>query len=128
MNNSTKFLVCSVCGNMVGMIEDKGPKLVCCGKKMNELVANTTEASVEKHIPVVEVNNNKVKVQVGSTLHPMTQEHHISWVYLLTEQGGQRKSLEINSDPIVEFVLTEDDKLLEVYAYCNLHGLWKLEL
>ena len=128
MNNSTKFLVCSVCGNMVGMIEDKGPKLVCCGKKMNELVANTTEASVEKHIPVVYINDNKIKVQVGSTLHPMTQEHHISWVYLLTEQGGQRKSLEINSDPIVEFVLTEDDKLLEVYAYCNLHGLWKLEL
>ena len=128
MNNSKKFLICSVCGNMVGMIEDKGPKLVCCGKKMNELVANTTEASVEKHIPVVNIDNNKVKVQVGSTLHPMTQEHHISWIYLLTTQGGQRKSLEIDNDPIVEFALIENDKLLEVYAYCNLHGLWKLEL
>ncbi|MBC5995269.1 desulfoferrodoxin [Romboutsia ilealis] len=128
MNNSKKFLICSVCGNMVGMIEDKGPKLVCCGKKINELVANTTEASVEKHIPVVNIDNNKVKIQVGSTLHPMTQEHHISWIYLLTTQGGQRKSLEIDNDPIVEFALTENDKLLEVYAYCNLHGLWKLEL
>lgn len=128
MNNSKKFLICSVCGNMVGMIEDKGPKLVCCGKKMNELVANTTEASVEKHIPVVNIDNNKVKIQVGSTLHPMTQEHHISWIYLLTTQGGQRKSLEIDNDPIVEFALIENDKLLEVYAYCNLHGLWKLEL
>ena len=128
MNNSKKFLICSVCGNMVGMIEDKGPQLVCCGKKMNELVANTTEASVEKHIPVVNIDNNKVKVQVGSTLHPMTQEHHISWIYLLTTQGGQRKSLEIDNDPIVEFALIENDKLLEVYAYCNLHGLWKLEL
>lgn len=128
MNNSKKFLICSVCGNMVGMIEDKGPKLVCCGKKMNELVENTTEASVEKHTPVVNIGNNKVNVQVGSTLHPMTQEHHISWIYLLTTQGGQRKSLEVDSDPIVEFVLTENDKLLEVYAYCNLHGLWKLEL
>ncbi|WP_122638761.1 desulfoferrodoxin family protein [Romboutsia sp. Marseille-P6047] len=128
MNNSKKFLICSVCGNMVGMIEDKGPKLVCCGKKMNELVENTTEASVEKHTPVVNIDNNKVNVQVGSTLHPMTQEHHISWIYLLTTQGGQRKSLEVDSDPIVEFVLTENDKLLEVYAYCNLHGLWKLEL
>ncbi len=55
---------------------------------MNGLVANTVEASVEKHVPVVSIDNNKVKVQVGSTLHPMIQEHHISWIYLLTTQGG----------------------------------------
>ena len=128
MNNSKKFFICSVCGNIIEMVESKGPKVVCCGKQMEELVANTTEASVEKHIPVVDVNDNKVKVQVGSTLHPMTQEHHISWIYLLTTQGGQRKYLEINGEPTIEFALTEDDKLLEVYAYCNLHGLWKVEL
>lgn len=110
------------------MIDHKGPKVVCCGKIMNELVANTTEASVEKHIPVLNINENKVKVQVGSTLHPMIQEHHISWIYLLTTQGVQRKHLEIDSDPIIEFTLTEDDKVLEAYAYCNLHGLWKVEL
>lgn len=128
MNNSKKFFVCSVCGNLIEMIDHKGPKVVCCGKPMDELVANTTEASVEKHIPVVSVNGNKIKVQVGSTLHPMTQEHHISWIYLITTQGVQRKSLAIDSDPIVEFALTEDDKVLEAYAYCNLHGLWKVEL
>lgn len=128
MNNSKKFFICSVCGNIIEMVESKGPKVVCCGKQMEELVANTTEASVEKHIPVVDVNDNKVKVQVGSTLHPMTQEHHISWIYLLTTQGGQRKYLEINGEPTIEFALTEDDKVLEVYAYCNLHGLWKVEL
>ena len=128
MNNSKKFFICSVCGNIIGMIENKGPKVVCCGKPMNELVANTTEASVEKHIPVVDINDNKVKVQVGSALHPMTQEHHISWVYLETTQGGQRKCLEIESEPTVEFAITEGDKVLEVYAYCNLHGLWKVEL
>lgn len=128
MNNSKKFFICSVCGNLIEMIDHKGPKVVCCGKAMNELVANTTEASVEKHIPVLNINENKVKVQVGSTLHPMTQEHHISWIYLLTTQGVQRKHLEIDSDPIIEFTLTEDDKVLEAYAYCNLHGLWKVEL
>ena len=128
MNNSKKIFICSVCGNIIGMIENKGPKVVCCGKPMNELVANTTEASVEKHIPVVDINDNKVKVQVGSALHPMTQEHHISWVYLETTQGGQRKCLEIDSEPTVEFAITEGDKVLEVYAYCNLHGLWKVEL
>lgn len=128
MHNSKKFFICSVCGNLIEMIDHKGPKVVCCGKIMNELVANTTEASVEKHIPVLNINENKVKVQVGSTLHPMIQEHHISWIYLLTTQGVQRKHLEIDSDPIIEFTLTEDDKVLEAYAYCNLHGLWKVEL
>ena len=128
MKNSKKFFKFSVCGKIIGIIENKVPIVVCCGKKMDELVANTTEASVEKHIPVVEVNGNKVKVQVGSALHPMTEEHHISWVYLETNQGGQRKSLEIDKDPIVEFALTEDEKVIEVYAYCNLHGLWKVEL
>lgn len=128
MNNSKKFFICSVCGNIVEMIEPKGPKVVCCGKQMNELVANTTEASLEKHIPVVSINGNKVKVQVGSTLHPMTQEHHIGWVYMITTQGTQRKCLEINSEPTIEFALTESEKVLEVYAYCNLHGLWKVEL
>ena len=128
MNNSKKFFICSVCGNIVEMIDHKGPKVVCCGKQMNELVANTTEASVEKHIPVVNIDGNKVRVQVGSTLHPMTQEHHISWIYVITTQGTQRKCLEINSEPTIGFALTESDKVLEVYAYCNLHGLWKVEL
>ena len=128
MNNTKKFFICSICGNIIEMIESKGPKVVCCGKQMNELVANTTEGSLEKHIPVVTINDDKVKVQVGSTLHPMTQEHHISWIYLLTKQGGQRKCLEIYSEPIIEFALAENEEVLEVYAYCNLHGLWKIEL
>lgn len=128
MNNSKKFFICSVCGNIVEMIDHKGPKVVCCGKQMNELVANTIEASLEKHIPVVNIEGNKVKVQVGSTLHPMIQEHHIAWIYMITTQGTQRKCLDINSEPTIEFALIEGDKVLEVYAYCNLHGLWKVEL
>ena len=128
MNNSKKFFICSVCGNIVEMIDHKGPKVVCSGKQMNELLANTTEASVEKHIPVVNIDGNKVRVQVGSTLHPMTQEHYIGWIYMITTQGTQRKRLEINSEPTIGFALTESDKVLEVYAYCNLHGLWKVEL
>lgn len=126
MKNSKRFFICSVCGNLIEIIENKGPKVVCCGKPMNELVANTTEASIEKHIPVVHVNGDKVKVEVGSTLHPMTQEHHINWIYLITTQGIQRKHLEIDGDPIREFALIEGDKVLEAYAYCNLHGLWKV--
>ena len=128
MNNSKKFFMCSICGNIVEMIESKGPKVVCCGKVMNELVANTVEASTEKHIPQVSINGDLVRVQVGSIIHPMIEEHYISWIYIVTTQGTQRKLLEVNSEPIAEFKLTEDDKVLEVYEYCNIHGLWKVQL
>lgn len=128
MKNAKRFFKCSICGKIIDIVEDKGPIVVCCGKKMDELVANTTEAAEEKHIPEVQVNDNKVRVQVGSILHPMIKEHYIEWVYVKTNKGGQYKSLEIDKDPVVEFALTEDEKVLEVYAYCNLHGLWKVEL
>lgn len=128
MSKDQKFFICKHCGNIVGMIESSGAPLSCCGDKMAELVANTTEAAFEKHIPEVTVNDGKVTVAVGSVAHPMLEEHHISWVYLKTDKGGQRKSLEIGSKPEIVFAITEDEKPLEAYAYCNLHGLWKKEI
>ena len=112
---------------MVGLIEDKGAPLVCCGEKMAELVPNTAEASTEKHIPVVKVSGNEVTVSVGSILHPMTEEHLIAFVYLETQRGGQRKALSAGGTPVVKFSVI-DDKPVAVYAYCNLHGLWKTEI
>ncbi|MGL6106194.1 desulfoferrodoxin family protein [Romboutsia sp.] len=123
-----KFYVCATCGNLVGMIKHNGPKISCCGKVMNELVANTTEASTEKHIPTVTIDGENIHVEVGSILHPMENEHYIDWVYISTEKGAQRKTLEVGSSPVVDFKISSDDKVLEVYAYCNLHGLWKVEL
>lgn len=128
MCKEQKFYICERCGNLVGMIHDAGVKMMCCGKFMNEIVANTVDASTEKHIPVVNVEKNIVQVKVGSVEHPMTQDHYIGWVYISSEKGGQRKCLDINNQPIVDFALTEDDKVLGVYAYCNLHGLWKYNL
>ena len=88
-----KFYICNHCKNIIGKIQDKGVPVVCCGEKMAELVPNTTEAATEKHIPVASAEGNLITVQIGSTLHPMTEEHLIQWVYLETEEGGQRKSL-----------------------------------
>ena len=122
-----KFYVCSHCGNIVNMISDSGVPVMCCGAKMEELVPNTVEASVEKHIPQVEINGNEVKVTVGSVEHPMLPEHYIQWIYLETEKGGQRKNLNPGEAPSVAFTLN-DDKAVAVYAYCNLHGLWKAEV
>lgn len=123
-----KFFICKHCGNIIGMINNSGVPIICCGEEMSELVPNTTDASVEKHVPVITVDGNIVKVEIGSVPHPMTEQHHISWVYIKTIKGGQRKNLAPNDAPTLTFSLTEDDKIETAYAYCNLHGLWKAEL
>ena len=123
-----KFYICNHCKNIIGKIQDKGVPVVCCGEKMAELVPNTTEATTEKHIPVASAEGNLITVQIGSTLHPMTEEHLIQWVYLETEEGGQRKSLKAGDKPEVVFALSPSDKAKAVYAYCNLPGLWKADL
>ena len=122
-----KFFICEHCGNIIGMIHNSGVPVVCCGQKMTELIPGTVDASKEKHIPVATVEGNVVKVEVGSVAHPMTQEHHIAWVYLQTDKGGQRKNLAFDGQPEVTFALNEE-KAVAVYAYCNLHGLWKADL
>ena len=121
----TKFYVCEVCGNIAMKMKDSGVPLVCCGRPMKVLEANSTDAAGEKHVPVVEVNGNQVTVSVGSVEHPMTEAHLITWVYVETEQGCQKKALTVYSAPKAVFALAEGDSLKAVYAYCNLHGLWK---
>ena len=124
---NTKFYHCSHCGLIVESVRDSVVTPVCCGVKMEELLPNTVEASGEKHIPAVTVEGNVVTVNVGSVDHPMQDVHYIEWVQLVTEHGVQRKSLVPGQAPKVIFTLA-DDKPLAVYAYCNLHGLWKTEL
>ena len=127
MCGNLKFYICKQCGNMVVLIEDKGMPILCCGKRMSELVPNTVEASLEKHLPAVTVSGNNISVLIGSVPHPMEEAHHIGFVYVETECGGQRKCLKIGDEPKLSFCFT-DDKPIAVYAYCNLHGLWKSEI
>ncbi len=124
---NTKFYICPHCGNLVEMVSDAGVNPICCGQKMTELVPNTVEASGEKHIPAVSVENDVVTVNVGSVNHPMEDVHYIEWVYLQTENGGQRKHLKPGEAPNVRFHLG-GEKAVAVYAYCNLHGLWMAEV
>ena len=106
-------------------VKDSGVPVVCCGEKMSEIIPGTTDAAVEKHVPVYEVKGNLVIVTVGSVEHPMLPEHYIEWVSLQTKQGNQRKSLSPGDAPKVCFALCEGDQVEAVYAYCNLHSLWK---
>lgn len=123
-----KFYLCEHCGNIIGKIHDAGVPVVCCGQKMTQLIPGTVEASAEKHIPVPSVNGSVVKVAVGSVAHPMIEEHYIPWVYLQTTVGGQRKNLVPGAAPEVTFALAEGETPVAVYAYCNLHGLWKADI
>lgn len=122
-----KFYICRHCSNLVGIIHDGGVPLICCGEKMEALVPNKTEASGEKHLPFVTVEDGAIYVNIGTVDHPMLPEHYIQWIYVQTEHGGQRKALKPGDTPGVSFCL-EDDRAVAVYAYCNLHGLWMTEI
>jgi len=123
-----KFFICKECGNMIAMVQDKGGPLTCCGKEMTLLAANTTDAATEKHVPVVEKTESGINVKVGSVLHPMEEAHYIQFIYIKTEKGGQFAKLKAGASPEADFCLAAGDKALEVYEYCNLHGLWKTEV
>ena len=125
MGNQRKFYRCEICGNLVGLIEDGGGKLVCCGRDMTLILPNTEDASQEKHVPVVRRENGKLFVDVGSVLHPMIPEHHIKWIAVAQGNKTIRVSLDVTDAPSASFCV--NDGAFTAYAYCNIHGLWMCE-
>jgi len=122
-----KFYICEHCGNLVTTIHNAGVPLVCCGEKMKELLPNTVEASGEKHLPVAELSGSTLTVTVGAVEHPMVDVHHIQWLFVETENGGQLRYLTPGQAPKAVFELGSE-KPVAVYAYCNLHGLWMTKI
>ncbi len=120
-----RFYRCETCGQIIAVVKKTGVPVMCCGKPMKEIIPGTVDASAEKHVPVFETNGRDVKVRIGSVDHPMTAEHYIEWVCLKTKQGNQRKPLHPGDKPEVCFSICEGDEVEEVYAYCNLHSLWR---
>ena len=120
-----KFYRCEHCGQIVAIVKGTGVPIICCGQPMTELTPGTVDASLEKHVPVVETNQNMVTVKIGSVEHPMMDEHYIEWIALQTKYGNQRKSLKPGDKPEACFALCEGDEVVAAYEYCNLHGLWK---
>ena len=98
---------------------------MCCGRPMEELVANTQDGAHEKHIPVVKVEGNLVTITVGEVEHPMLDAHYIQWIALETNLGNQRKTLKPGEKPVAQFALLDGEQVLAAYEYCNLHGLYK---
>ena len=123
-----KFYMSENYSNIITKLTSAGVPIQCCGENMVELQAGVKEAAVEKHVPAVSVEGNLVKVSVGSVAHPMTEEHYIPWVALETEKSASVEWLQPGQAPEVVFALAEGQKAKAVYAWCNLHGLWKQEL
>lgn len=123
-----KYFVCEICGNLVELIEEGGGELVCCGQPMKELKAKTNDEGNEKHLPVISDEGSKIYVKVGSIEHPMTEEHHIEWIAIYYNNKTQKIKLDHNSKPEAIFEITENYDSIQVYSYCNIHGLWKTEI
>lgn len=122
MNENVKFYKCPICGNVIGLIDGNAEHLRCCGQEMELLVANTQDASQEKHVPVYEHVDGEIVVKVGAVDHPMTKEHYIMWIAQVSDNRTTRVRLYPEQGTETRFPYIKGST---IYAYCNLHGLWK---
>ena len=120
-----KILKCNKCGKIVEILHEGCPVVMCCGEEMKELTANTTDAAQEKHIPVYTIEDDKLVVTVGEVEHPMEEKHYIEWIAVESDDGVERVYLEPGFEPTATFKVKDN---MTIYAYCNLHGLWKTEV
>ena len=123
-----KIYRCAHCGNIITLLHDSNVPVFCCGQKMDLLVPGSVDAAQEKHVPVATINGSTVEVKVGSVTHPMTAEHFIQWVVVETERDALIHWFHPDEAPEAVFALAEGQTAKAVYAYCNLHGLWKKDL
>ena len=123
MAKKLEIYKCEKCGNIVEVLFVGGGQLVCCGQAMTLLEEKTADASTEKHVPLIEKIDGGYKVTVGSTIHPMTEEHHIEWIELLADGVSYKKFLSPTGEPVAEFKV--EAASVTAREHCNLHGLWK---
>ncbi len=120
-----KFYRCIHCGKIIAILKDSAVPTVCCGDNMVELVSGTSDGTYEKHVPQFTAKGKLVTVTIGEVEHPMAAEHFIEWVVVQTTKGFSQKFLQPGEKPCAKFHLTDDEDFKAVYAYCNIHGLWK---
>lgn len=122
MSENVRFYKCPVCGNIIGLIDGNIENIKCCGRTMEQMVANSTDAATEKHVPVCEKVGDEVIVKVGEVEHPMVEEHYIMWIAQVSENRTTRVTLKPNEKPEAKFPYIPGST---IFAYCDKHGLWK---
>jgi len=118
---------CNICGNIVEVLHEGGGTLVCCGQDMVLFEEKKEDEGNEKHLPVVKIEGNKVVVEVGSVPHPMEEVHYIEWIEVINGDESKKVFLKPSQEPKAEFLFENIGKL-RVREYCNLHGLWEVEV
>ena len=114
---------CNICGNIVEVLHTGAGELVCCGQPMQLMEEKNQDTGLEKHVPIIEKTENRVKVKVGSIPHPMEKDHFIEWIEVIINGKSCRKFLKPGDNPETEFEVKGTE--VQARAYCNLHGLWK---
>jgi superoxide reductase len=123
MTKKLQIYKCEICGNIVEVLHEGEGELVCCGQPMKLYKENTTDAALEKHVPVIEKTENGFKIKIGSVAHPMIEEHHIEWIEVIVDGTAYRQFLKPGDAPEAEFCIKADNIIAR--EYCNIHGLWK---
>ncbi len=126
MTEKLEVYRCSICGNIVEVLHGAAGELVCCGKPMELLKENTTDAAKEKHVPVIEKVENGYNIKIGSAKHPMIKKHYIEWIELIADGRSYKKFLNPYDEPEAFFEISAD--FVTAREYCNLHKFWKAEL
>ncbi len=111
---------CLKCGALVEVFKDS--EITCCGEPMKEVIANSVDAAIEKHVPEYEVNEGKITVKVN---HVMEEDHYIEWIAIASEKRVCKKFLNPGDVAEVCFKYIPGSK---IYAYCNKHGLWSKDV
>lgn len=125
MTKLREIYYCEICGNVVEIMNEGKPALVCCGEPMNKLEAKTEDTSTEKHVPYIEEKDGGVIVKIGENeTHPMTDKHHIKFIQVLTEDKVYHKELNPGDDPKAFFPVKKAE-IITAREWCNIHGLWK---
>ncbi len=122
---------CRLCGRIICMVNDTGVIPQCCGEAMSRIVAHTSDSGKEKHVPVIRKSSCEnacgFRVFVGESPHPMSREHYIEWIALLTDRGLYVRTTRPEDPPEAGFTVCPGEDVIAAYAFCNLHGLWMSE-
>ena len=125
MTKRLQIYKCELCGNIVEVLHEGAGELICCGQAMKVFEENTTDAAQEKHVPVIEIADNEVRIRVGSVPHPMEEKHYIEWIELIADGKAYRQFLKPGDEPRAVFHVEASQ--ISAREYCNLHGLWKAD-
>jgi|GEM_PF-14583 superoxide reductase len=123
MTLNLEIYKCNICGNIIEVVKSGDGDLVCCGQKMVKMEPKGMESGQEKHLPFIKEEDSSIVIKIGETEHPMTEEHYIEWIEVITDEGIFKKYFKPKDKP--EFKTDKKNKIKVVRAYCNIHGLWR---